>query len=172
MLDADELAELNAELLTQSWGSLAGERGAAIDAPVMTFRRDHLELVCANDCGEPGIEDAAQRWTQRLWERGTPMEGPVDVAVGPSTLPASDAPAGTPTWTGTTPIVSPRRWVHVDDPSDVVALRSLRAGLSGGLTSSPRALVIVDGTVRNVGVLDAWPYDTEIRGTFIGGRPW
>ena len=161
VLDATQLGELNADLLTQPWESLAGDRppGGA-DGEVLTYRRRTHQVTCMSSCDEAitALGPATAMWTERLWASGTPVAGGVDVQV---LAMSGEAPAGTPPWEGSSSLrPAEGNVLSVDDPDDVARLRALRAALGpfSGRTNQPPISLVDDGTWLLVGVVDRSPY--------------
>ena len=171
-LTEDELEALNEELLTADYRALDGEEvsfGTGADAWTITLRRGGLQAQCYADCGaHDALAALAARgyaWAGRLWDRGAPLEGPVDLDVfGPmSATELSPEP-----WTGRAELAalvgdSPYGTyarMRVEDAGDAALLRELRAEAEP-VGDAPLYLS-QDGAVFGVGVADVLPFELAL----------
>jgi hypothetical protein len=171
-LTDDELDELNEELLTADYRAFDGEEvsfGTGADGWTTTLRRDGRQAQCYGDCGAHEalavLEPRGHAWASRLWERGAPLDGPVDLDVfGPT----SATGLATEPWTGRANLAalvgdSPYgTYAHmrVEDAGDAELLRALRAEAepTGG---APLHLTQGDA-VFAAGVADVLPYELPL----------
>lgn len=178
-LTPEELAQMNAELFTAPWASLDGQEvsfyeGGVADAPFLVLRRDGLETRCNAACPSESLQlqlvQSASAWIDRLWERATPLEGPVDV-VGEV---ATSAGATTPIeWTGAplaTRIVNTLPGTRIEG-DEALALRAIRDEHTSPRSYGPPLYVVESGVVVGIGVADVLPFELELRRE-RGGRPW
>lgn len=140
VLTPDELDAINAELLTGPWETIDGVHNARVGADAWTdsLWRDGIGGSCFLSCDGPASAEltamlaTAFRWEAQLRERGTPLDGPVQLVLsGGGTTPID----GAVELTGTTEIavaLGDRYYgatIIVSDSLDVAALRALRAAL-------------------------------------------
>ena len=166
VLDATQLAELNADLLTLPWAALAGDRSDVVgaDAPFITYSRRMDRVRCFSHCVDElaDLAVASRSWALRLWASGTPLEGGVGVHVMQSSL--DPPPVGAPVWDGAAALAptfgTSRATLRIDEPDDAARLRMLRAAHTGteGLTSVPPITLFDGDTLLQVGVFDRSPY--------------
>lgn len=173
-LTPDEVDALNEDLLTAPWSALDGTRVepvTAADAPTLTLRREAYEAQCYPDCSThaelTALAQASGEWTRALWDRGAPVEGPLELDGEPWTSP--ERPASTVAWSGHTELASLfpgpgyARRVRVEDAEDVASLRALRAAAGTVCCGSPLVLE-QGGAIFRVGAADVLPYDVFLYG--------
>jgi hypothetical protein len=171
-LTEGELEALNEELLTADYRALDGEEvsfGTGADGWTTTLRRDGLEAQCYEDCGAHDalavLEARSYAWAGRLWDRGAPVDGAVDIDVfGPT---SADGLPSEP-WTGRADLAAlvadsadgAYAHVRIDDMEDVALLRALRA--SAEPTDGAPLHLTQGDAVFAVGVADVLPFELAL----------
>jgi hypothetical protein len=179
-LTEDELVALNAELLTFDWASVDGLRVESIvgaDAPTVTMRRGAsasdvsppLEAECYADCSAHdalrALEQRSRSWAAQLWERGVPLEGPVEVD-GQALEPWREPPPGAIAWTGEAELATllpgpGYMFARVADPDDAALLRALRDE-APPVCCGPPLFLEQGGAFFAVGIADVPPLDLAL----------
>jgi hypothetical protein len=176
-LTPDEVDALNDDILTAPWRALGGRElnyGAGADAWELTLSRGEHRARCYSSCtGDDTLTALTASSLSRiapLWERGTPLSGPVDVVR--SAEPTLREPI---VWAGEADLVAGLgpgiSTLRIDDPEDAALLRDLRAthALSGG--TGPPLTLQVARVVVSIGVADVLPFDLQLH-SVRGERPW
>jgi hypothetical protein len=177
-----ELRALNEELLTRDWVSVDGARAEEpiTDAGTTTFRRrdtgagagadrprvQPAEAECYASCDSHdalrGLDVLSRAWVTRLWARGEPLAGPLDLHFSRGDIPS---PATAVPWTGAADLSALRAEgsgrARITDPADVRLLRSLRAEAALASYWPPLALE-QDGRRFEVTVADVPPFDLAL----------
>lgn len=166
VLDEDELAEINASLMTGPWAAIDGvhPRGGGIDAAWIAVWRDGLGGSCQNSCGDAPaplarLAGEAERWIELLHARGDEPTGPVRLIVSPG----EGVGARREAWTGNTDLAGLLRdrsvpyGIRIDDPADAALLRAWR----DALPENTQLAISDEELVWTVMVMDETPFDDE-----------